>query len=404
MTLHGKTRTLLTLVGAALGIAVAAPQQVAAQLLSGEVGIESRAFSSDALHPGQERHDASLVLAPELYFELGSGGVVFEPFARIDVSDDQRTHFDLRSLSWEGAAGNWEFKLGIGRVFWGVTESQHLVDIVNQSDFVENPDGEDKLGQPMVNVGRVTDYGVFELFVLPGFRERTFAGVGGRLRPGLVVDADGVGYESEDESNHIDLAARWSHFVGAFDLGISWFRGTSRDPRFVPLMGATGPTGLTQYYDLMEQFGLDVQWTSDAWLWKLEGITRDTDFGGRYWALTAGFEYTLYQILGSDADLGIVVEYLGDDRGDAATTAFEDDIFVGGRIAANDVTGSQLLFGGIVDRGNGATFLNLEGSRRLSNNWTVEVQTRAFLGFGDADLFYELRQDHHLLLAFRRFF
>jgi len=256
----------------------------------------------------------------------------------------------------------------------------------------------------MVNVGRVTDYGVFELFVLPGFRERTFAGVGGRLRPGLVVDADDVGYESQDESNHIDLAARWSHFVGAFDLGASWFRGTSRDPRFMPLMGATGPTGLTPYYDLMEQFGLDVQWTRDAWLWKFEGITRDTDFGGRYWALTAGFEYTLYQILGSDADLGIVVEYLGDDRGDAATTAFEDDIFVGGRIAANDVAGSQLLFGGIVDRGNGATFLNLEGSRRLSNNWTVEVQTRAFLGFEDADLFYELRQDHHLLLAFRRFF
>jgi len=216
-------------------------------------------------------------------------------------------------------------------------------------------------------------------------------------RPGLVVDMDAVTYESSDESSHIDFAARWSHSVSAFDIGASWFRGTNREPRFLPLMGDSGPIGLAPHYDLSEQFGLDVQWTRDAWLWKFEGITRDTDLGGRFWAITAGLEYTLYQVLG-DADLGIVVEYLGDDRRHNATTAFADDVFVGGRLAANDVAGSELLFGGIVDRGNGATFLNLEGSRRLSNSWTVDIQMRAFLGFEAADIFYDLRQDHHLLV------
>ena len=168
--------------------------------------------------------------------------------------------------------------------------------------------------------------------------------------------------------------------------------------------GADGPTGLAPYYDIAQQFGVDVQWTRDAWLWKLETITRSTDFDGRFWALTAGFEYTLYQILGGDADLGLIAEYLGDDRGDSAPTAFQDDIFVGGRLAMNDVSGSELLFGGVVDRGNGATFLNVEGSRRLTNNWTVDLQVRAFVGFAPGDFLYDLRRDDYMLLAFRRFF
>ena len=167
--------------------------------------------------------------------------------------------------------------------------------------------------------------------------------------------------------------------------------------------GANGPTGLVPFYDIAEQFGLDVQWTHDAWLWKAETITRNTDFAGRFWALTAGFEYTLYQVLG-DADLGLIAEYLYDDRGDRATTAFQDDVFVGGRLAMNDVAGSELLFGGIVDRDNGSTFFNLEGSRRLSNNWTVDLQARVFVGLEPGDFLYDLRRDDHLLLAFRRFF
>jgi hypothetical protein len=218
-----------------------------------------------------------------------------------------------------------------------------------------------------------------------------------------MVDTDAALYQSGAGSHHVDVAARWSHFVGAFDVGATWFRGTNRESRMLVQTGPAGPTGLVPFYDQAEQFGLDVQWTKDAWLWKVETITRDTDFAGRYWAHTAGFEYTLYQILGN-ADLGLIAEYLYDDRGDLAPTAFQDDVFVGGRLAMNDVAGSELLFGGIVDRGNGSAFLNLEGSRRLTNNWAVDLQMRAFVGQEPGDLLYDLRRDDHLLLAFRRFF
>jgi hypothetical protein len=379
------------------------PEWVAGQWLTGETSFETRLFANSPLHFGQETHDASLVLAPEFYLRLGRGGIVFEPHARLDTSDGQRTHVDLRALSWEGAFGDWELTFGISRVFWGVTESQHLVDVVNQTDLVENPDGEDKLGQPMVKVGRVTDFGVFEAYVLPGFRERTFAGQNGRLRSSVPVDVDRPLYESDSGNRRIDLAARWSHYIGAFDLGVSWFHGTNREPRMVPEASVEGVT-LRPFYDIADQVGVDVQWTNDAWLWKFEGITRTTEAAGRMWAMTAGFEYSLYQILGTDADLGLITEILLDDRGDDATTPFEDDVFVGGRLAMNDVAGSELLFGGIVDRSSGSTFLNLEASRRLTNNWTVDVQMRAFVGVAEGELFYDPRDDDHLLIALRRFF
>lgn len=387
----------------AAALLLAAVVPASGQSLTGEISSETRAFANASLYEGQERHDASLLLAPEFYVRYGPGGVVIEPFGRIDFSDDRRSHVDLRALAWEGGFGNWEVVAGVSRVFWGVTESQHLVDVVNQTDLIENPDGEDKLGQPMLRVGRVTDFGLFEAFALAGFRERTFPGTGGRMRTSVPVDVDRPIFVGEAEDRSLDFAARWSHFIGAFDVGVSWFSGTGREPRLIPEQGPQG-LAIRPAYDLTQQFGLDAQWTRDAWLWKFEGITRRTDFAGRMWAMTAGVEYTLFQLGDTDADLGLIAEVLLDDRGEEATTPFEDDVFVGGRLALNDVAGSQVLFGGIVDRDTGGTFLNLEGSRRLSNYWTLDVQVRAFVGVDDSDPFFGVRDDDHLLIGLRRFF
>ena len=64
--------------------------------------------------------------------------IVGEFFGRWDENDDERTHGDVRELYYQQSGDTFEFRLGARRVFWGVTESRHLVDIVNQSDFVEN--------------------------------------------------------------------------------------------------------------------------------------------------------------------------------------------------------------------------------------------------------------------------
>src|SRR5262249_48821857 len=258
-------------------------------------------------------------------WENGKQSFTITPFARLDQHDSERTHFDIRELTWLKAGEGWELRLGIRKVFWGVTESQHLVDIINQTDLVENLDGEDKLGQPMVNLALIRRWSTLDLFVFPGSRGRKVPARKGRLRtalPPLRVDNDRAVYESGRGRGHIDWAARWSRTFGEWDVGLSHFYGTSREPRLLPDVGGKA---LVPHYDLIHQTGLDAQWTKGKWLWKLEAIRRSGQ-GAGFTALTGGFEYTLSNFAGSRADVGLIAEYLYDQRGNNATTPFQDDI------------------------------------------------------------------------------
>jgi len=274
---------------------------------SGNVAAELRYFPNKPVDNRQFNHEnLSVAAQPEYYrkWDNGDQSFIFTSFVRIDQNDSERTHVDIRELSWIKVTENWELRAGVRKVFWGVTESQHLVDIINQTDLVENLDGEDKLGQPMINMAFVTDTGTLDVFLLTGFRERTFPGEDGRLRSGLVVDTNNPVYESGAEDKHTDFAARWYQTAGPFDIGLSYFNGTSRDPRFVP---NNNLSALLPVYDIINQTGLDAQATFGSWLWKLELISRGGQ-GDRYSALTGGFEYTFVGIMGTSYDLGIISE------------------------------------------------------------------------------------------------
>ncbi len=379
--------------------------------LSGYVALEPRTFLDSAARPEQSSGDgASLVLHPELYREWREGdeSITFEPFLRLDSVDSERTHWDIRELAYTRASSRWELTLGVSRVFWGVTESQHLVDIINQTDLVENPDGEDKLGQPMVRASSINDWGIVDLFVLPAFRERTFPGAEGRLRPGLPIDTDHPVYESSAEEWHTDWAVRWSHAVGAFDLGLSYFSGTSREPLLIPGKDADA---LIAYYPLIDQAGLDAQATLGSWLLKSELIHRAgfdvADSGGPradYTAATYGFEYTFWGAFGTDLDVGVIGERLWDERGSRATSPFQNDLFTGTRIAFNDTQSSEILGGVISDLDNQGRLFLLEASRRLGANWRVEIEYRGFSGQPPLDPLASLRTDDYFQLSIQRHF
>ena len=160
---------------------------------SGRLNAESRRFPQAGAHPGQRSLASGFVAVPELYLEDAEGrSLTLASFFRYDNADPRRTHADLREaylLLFGGIGdGEWELRVGVDQVFWGVTESQHLVNIVNQVDFVEHPAGEAKLGQPMVHFTWSSDWGVVEFFALPYHRARTFPGRAGRLRLPLVVE------------------------------------------------------------------------------------------------------------------------------------------------------------------------------------------------------------------------
>ena len=374
--------------------------------LSGFVGAELRGFVEDARYDSQfDGLQPSLIVQPEftLLPENSDNQFNFIPFARLDSRDSRRTHFDIREAYWLHVSEEWELLAGVNRVFWGVAESNHLVDIINQSDLVEDIDGEDKLGQPMVNLSTQQDWGAVSLFVMPWFRERTFPGKNGRLRFPLVSDGN-PDYQSSDEQHRLDVALRYSHYIDEWDFGVYYFNGTSRQPRFLLNSNATR---LVPFYDLIKQVGTDIQFTHEGWLWKFEGLWR-AQHGDHFLATVGGFEYTLYQLAGSATDLGLLLEYSWDGRSsnpaDAPPIPLDDDIFMGARLTLNDVQDSELLAGFIVDRDTRTSQLTVEAERRLSDHWNMELESRWFTNSGNSDVVSAFRDDSYVTLRLSRYF
>lgn len=373
--------------------------------LSGHIGLESLGFFYEGLSQQQHQHYLSGSFQPELYHEWDEGrqSLAFVPFYRLSQHDSRRTHFDIRELTWLKAADDWELRVGIRKVFWGVSESQHLVDIINQTDLVENFDTEDKLGQPMINLALIQDWGTLDFFLLPGFRERTFSGEEGRFRFDPAVDTGEERYEKSGLEKHMAYAIRWSHSIADWDVGVAHFFGTNREPSFIIEPISMETVRLIPYYETIHQTGVDLQYTQDNVLWKLEAIVR-SGMGKTYFASTAGFEYTFYSVFDSAIDLGVVAEYLYDTRGSHATNIFQDDFLVAVRLGFNDIQSTELLAGIIFDRENNTKFYNLEASRRIGDNWKAELELRFFSSVPPQDLAYWFRDDDHIRFELRYYF
>ncbi len=375
---------------------------------SGFAALDVRGFVHSPIFPEPPDHPivASALIQPEYRYSWNDDRdrLTAILFARYEYEDRRRRHVDVRELHWLHAGPSWDLLFGVGKVFWGVAESRHLVDIINQTDMVEDTDGEDKLGQPMVQFSLLQDWGTLTFFAMPRFRERTFPGRRGRLRSALPVDTGQAVFESSLDVWHPDFAVRWVHTLGVWDIGLAHFSGTSREPRFQPGLDGEGRPVLVPHYDLIHQTSLDLQLTTGGLLGKLEVITRE-GHGRRFAALVAGFEYTFFGMLGSAADLGVLAEYLFDDQGSGAPgTPFENDLFVGTRLALNDTQDTSVLAGAIVDLDTQATFGIVEASRRLGDRWVIDLEARVFANVPASEVLFSLRRDDHVQLRLAWYF
>jgi hypothetical protein len=365
--------------------------------LGGEVGLEERYFHDDSSLV--EWHgNASFSSKLDIYHSWNDqrDELSFTPYLRIDQNDSQRTKADIRELLWTHVNNNWETKVGIGRVFWGVTEGLHLVDIINQTDQVDQIDGEEKLGQPMINFSTVTSWGVFDIYILPTFRERTFSSSEGRPNGPIVVDPDATVYESSAKQSRTDFAFRWQLDVNDWQLALSHFSGTSREPELhlkadkqaLSELINTGEwpsqyePSLAAYYGVIDQTGLEVLNVYGDWLLKLEAVTR-SGVGDRNYASATGFEYTQYDISESGVDIGWILEHFYDSRSTSNSGPFNDDWLFGGRVSFNDVDSSEILAGLILDPRTGEKVFSFESSKRVGSNISVSIEGRYYFDTGD---------------------
>ncbi|MGE0658870.1 MAG: hypothetical protein AB7O63_05225, partial [Reyranellaceae bacterium] len=360
------------------------------------VGVELRAFPENPEWPGQDnRH-----FYPSIFgeFDLSYSwdenrqAVSFVPFGRFDLYDDRRTHVDVREAHYRYRGMNWELLVGAHRVFWGVNESRHLVNVINQLDAVEDIDGDEYLGQPMVNLAFLGDWGRLDFYAMTFFRERTFNSNDARLRGPLPIRTGHADYEAKWEQWNVDFAARYQNSFGPVDLGLSAFHGTNREPRLRTFVNAGGPF-VRPYYETMTQTGLDVAWAIGDLVLKGEALYRFNQ-GDPFFATVVGGEYTIKNALAADVDLGLIAEFNYDGRnGDNPATIFDKDAFAGLRLTFNDTSDSRILLGALIDVEDASTYLYLEASRRIYSNWRIEVEGRYFASGSDKDALRAIDSD-----------
>ncbi len=404
---------------------------------SGYLEAEFRYFPSKALFAEQERSFYSFAIAPELRWssENDNHQVTFKPFGRVDSSDGNRTHADIRELFYLYSGTGWQIEAGINKVYWGVAESAHLVDIINQTDVVEAFNGEEKLGQPLIGLGLENDaFGNIDLYVLPYFRERTMTAGN---EPYLIslkgkdatlpIDYDNTQYESSQRDSHVDFAARWAQSFDDLDVAVSAFNGTDREgipvvSQLIPVPNPQDPIGsvekLTLYYQQLTQIGLELQYLYDDLALKFEGVSKYQNTGN-YLSYVAGLEYTFSDAAPFGQDVGILLEYLWNNRKNVNIASmshdalnlpqgtlgsnlplpgnylspFENDIFLGARFNLNNIDSTQFIAGIIYDLETQTHMTTFEGSTRIGDSIRISINAYLFNNVAEDSSFYFSRRD-----------
>ena len=390
----------------ALAIAMTATAAYADEIrVTGYVEPELQLFTQSASGNEQRRWNTSAAaeVTFESFWDNSNQWIVVKPFARWDLRDGNRSHVDMREAKYARVIDNWEFHVGMDKIFWGVTEAVHLVDIVNQTDLVESIDGEEKLGQPMAMVSSTWEIGTFTGYLLPYFRERTFPSLSGRPAFDIPVDETQTKYESGAKQQHLDFALRYSNTFDIWDVGVSYFRGTNRNPVMVPGLDSGGRLVLIPYYVQTDRVSTDIQATSGAWLYKFEGFWQD-QLDEQNLQATGGIEYTLYGIFDTPSDVGLVAEYVWDDRGANNQNPFANDLFLALRWTPNDEASTAVLAGTTVDLDTQAFGFSVEAERRFGEDYFVSLEARFFGNVPRSDPVFSYSDDDFIQLRIARYF
>jgi len=119
----------------------------------------------------------------------------------------------------------------------------------------------------------------------------------------------------------------------------------------------------------------------------------------------AGLEYTLNNIDGNGLDIGVIDEYLYDERDAFALSGLQNDVFYGSRLAFNDINDTAILVGGSVDVDTQTNLLTLEASRRIANNLNMTLEACFLDSISSQELFLLFfKQDNFLAISFSKYF
>ena len=365
----------------------------------GYMGGDFRYFHDPALYEGQKETYFSAVFKPQMFIESRNGRHQFHfmGFARLDQYDDKRTHADIRDLYWRFAPGTWEINAGVKTVTWGKTESNHLVDIVNQYDLVEGRTLEHKLGQPLIQFTYAPSWATLELYVMTFNRNLQFPGKQGRLQPGFPIDDDHPEYEKDGAQYRPDYAIRLARSTGNFDFALSNFYGTNR----LPLFKLNDLDTFVPLYEEINQTGFEFHWLTGPFAWKLEAINQYSE-RQTIRAFTVGGEYNIY--FRSGPELKWMLEYTYDERDREQISGINNDLFIGLNLNFNDRQSTHLMLIGFYDLDYGTTIIRTQVERRFGDSWKANLVYNGITNTDPQDFYHLIRNDSFIELGLFYYF
>ena len=189
----------------------------------------------------------------------------------------------------------------------------------------------------------------------------------------------------------------------AYCLGWFFFYGTSREPNLIltnNLYNNDSLPSFTPYYSIIGQTGIDVQGTFEHTIVKFEYIHRKSDIESLQ-AYVSGIEYSFYSISQSKIDIGIIAEYINDER---EQILLNNELLIGARLSLNDLQNTRFLLLAGKDLETGSKFFSLESSSRLYSNFTINFNARAIIEPPQQDIAFTLEDDNFIEIEGKYYF
>jgi hypothetical protein len=391
---------------AAMLMALLASTQVGAEV-RGKAEIRFDYYPDTPLYPDQSSADLQPALALDLALHESLSRDIttrVSLFGRFNPQADNRFAGDLRE-AWLGYYGEQsEFYAGMLMERWGVLEAESIVDVLNPRDAVEDFQGDVKLGIPGLKASYLGEAFQLDTWLLPYARPRRLAEGKDRFRTtGLPLDEAAF----EGGRNRLSAAVRLSTVQGNLEAAVAHFSGHARDPWFQLATDVNGsPTGLTPTYDLISQTSLELLWVQGHSLWKLEALHNrgpEDDF----LAVGVGLEREFPRLWDTRTSLTLYAEGYYDGRAASPLlplAPLQRDVFIGARIAMNDIKSTEYEIRITHDLEYASTFVDLRAARRLSDAWSIQATLYGFLNAEDDPALGTFVNDNRVEVKFIRNF
>ena len=333
---------------------------------------------------------------------------LMEPYFRYDHHDKNRSLFNFKENNFAYYYNDIQVKAGISEVFWGITESKNLVNIINVKDVTDG-DQKAKLGQSLLAFSNYSEkYGSLDFYYLPFFKNSSQIGQTGRLRLSKPIENYDIVYEGGAGSKVPSWAIKWENSFGMLDFSLQGFRGNSRESSTIAKLENL-QLKYFQGYERISQLGTYLQVISGPTIYKVEAIKRNGQKNAKnirenFYSYTLGMEYLINNLFENKWDLTSFIEYHNDDRNNDSTDIFQNDLFLATRLNFNDTDGTEFLTSITLDTDGGGNTSTLELSSRITDNIRVTGSYNAYWSVNEKDILYSFRRDNYFLINITNYF